>query len=150
RRKDGTLISVDVSASPITAEGRPALCYIMRDATRRKALENKLLQNHSEAKQRAEYLAHHDALTGLANRASLKLHLKEALTTADQNMLALLLLDLDDFRSVNDTLGADVGDAVLLEVAQRLKQVVDGRGHIARVGSDEFALTLQPIPDSNA
>lgn len=150
RTKGGALVSVDVGVSFIEVEGRPALCYVMRDATRRKALENKLLQNHSAAKQRADYLAQYDALTGLPNRSSLRVFLQEALAQSERRgLLALLLLDLSDFRSVNDTLGADVGDAVLLEVAQRLKQVLGGRGFIARVGSDEFALILQALADPN-
>jgi diguanylate cyclase (GGDEF)-like protein/PAS domain S-box-containing protein len=151
RSSDGTLTSVDISASAIDIAGRPAICYIMRDATRRKTFENKLLQGQSEAQQRAEYLAQCDALTGLANRSSLKTHLGDVIAVAErEGMLALLLLDLDDFSSLNDTCGSDAGDAVLVEVAHRLKRVVDGRGRVARVGSDEFALTLQPIADANA
>lgn len=147
-RKDGTLFSVDIGTCPITFRDRPALCYIMRDATRRKALEAKLQQSHSEAKQRAEYLARNDALTGLANRSSLRAYMSEALVSNRNGVLALLMLDINDFRSLNDTLGADVGDAVLLEVAQRLKQVLDGRGYIARVGSDEFAIALLSVADA--
>lgn len=149
KKKDGTTLSVDIGVCPISYRSRPALCYIMRDATRRKALEAKLLRSHSEARQRAEYLARNDALTGLANRSSLRAYLAEALAVERHGMLALLVLDISDFRSLNDTLGADVGDAVLLEMAQRLKQALDGRGFIARVGSDEFAVALPAIADLN-
>jgi diguanylate cyclase (GGDEF)-like protein/PAS domain S-box-containing protein len=151
RSRDGTLIAIDLSASGIDAAGQPAICYIMRDATSRKTIENKMLQRHSEAEQRAQYLAQCDALTGLANRASLKVSIRDAIAASEHaGIFALLLLDLNDFRSLNDTQGSDAGDSVLVEVANRLKRVVNGHGHVARVGSDEFALTVQPIADGTA
>jgi len=150
RSVDGSLTSVDISASTVDVAGRPAICYIMRDATRRKTFESTLRQGQSEAQQRADYLTQYDALTGLANRSSLKAYLRDVIATTERGgNLALLLLDLDDFSSLNDTRGSDAGDAVLMEVAHRLKRVVDGRGRVARVGSDEFALTVQPVADAN-
>ena len=88
--------------------------------------------------------ANHDALTGLANRAFFQSQLEEALTRAEQSDtgVSLMLIDLDGFKDVNDTLGHDVGDAVLGEVARRLGDGLRNQDVVARLGGDEFALLL--------
>ncbi|WP_344171607.1 putative bifunctional diguanylate cyclase/phosphodiesterase [Pilimelia columellifera] len=94
-----------------------------------------------------EHLALHDPLTGLPNRRHFLMLLEAALDAArhDDNGPAVLLLDLDRFKEVNDALGHDTGDAVLREVAARLQQAVADQGQVARLGGDEFAVLLRRV-----
>lgn len=96
------------------------------------------------AEGRLEHLATHDALTGLPNRVLLHNRFSEAILQAQQtkSSLSLLLIDLDDFKNVNDTLGHDAGDALLKEVAGRLESIVGPPNIVARLGGDEFAILL--------
>jgi len=98
-------------------------------------------------KAKAEYQANHDNLTGLANRALFNKRLEEALTSAprDDSSIALLALDLDRFKQVNDTLGHEAGDQLLTEVGQRLTPLVAPSDTIARLGGDEFAIIQRSI-----
>lgn len=93
-------------------------------------------------------VANHDVLTSLPNRALFQHRLAEALVQARQDgtSVNLLLVDLDDFKDVNDTLGHDAGDALLTEMAARLTTIADDCGIVARIGGDEFAVVLvQPL-----
>jgi diguanylate cyclase (GGDEF)-like protein len=102
-------------------------------------LEDITRQRLTEA--RIEHMAHHDALTGLANRVLFHIRLGEAMERSRRGeRFAVLYLDLDHFKAVNDTLGHPVGDALLREVTQRLKQVVRSFDTVARLGGDEFAI----------
>ena len=94
-----------------------------------------------EAKRQISHLSHHDALTGLPNRRYLQTHLQSKLENP-QGRVFLLSLDLDRFKPVNDTLGHSIGDEVLSEVAQRLKQCVRDDDMVARLGGDEFVLVI--------
>jgi diguanylate cyclase (GGDEF)-like protein/PAS domain S-box-containing protein len=97
--------------------------------------ERRLSQQH------IAFLAHHDSLTGLPNRASLRRRLEEALSQLGQGeCLAVHYLDLDHFKDINDTLGHSVGDELLKEVANRLRACVRETDMIARLGGDEFAI----------
>jgi len=100
-----------------------------------------------EGKARAEYQANHDVLTGLANRAHFNKRLDEALTSSpnDSSSIALLALDLDRFKQVNDTLGHEAGDQLLREVSQRLTPLVDEEDTVARLGGDEFAIIQRGV-----
>lgn len=93
------------------------------------------------------YLSQFDSLTGLANRGMFKERLKQALVRAERNqdMVALLYIDLDRFKNVNECLGQDFGDKLLEQVAERLKKCVREVDTIARLSSDEFAIVLEDI-----
>jgi diguanylate cyclase (GGDEF)-like protein/PAS domain S-box-containing protein len=114
----------------------------MRDATDRRELESEL---RSLAAQR-EHDANHDPLTGLANRRRLFARLEDTTTAAraEKTKLALLLIDLDHFKELNDTLGHQAGDRLLREIGPRLEAGVPDAELVARVGGDEFAVLLPP------
>jgi diguanylate cyclase (GGDEF)-like protein len=101
------------------------------------------------AEQATRFLAYHDTLTGLPNRRLLDDRLRQAIRLAQRRdrMVATLLVHLDDFRQVNDTLGHGVGDAVLREVGQRLSGCVRKADTLARAGADEFALVVCDLKD---
>ena len=98
-----------------------------------------------QARDRIVHMAHHDALTGLPNRVRLHQTLQEAV--ARRAPFAVLYIDLDNFKAINDTLGHTTGDAILVEVARRLRHHLDGQGLAVRLGGDEFAVVLHPISD---
>jgi len=98
---------------------------------------------------RLEFLAHHDTLTGLPNRAMFADRAREAVAHARRHdkSAAFLFLDLDNFKQTNDTLGHDVGDTLLKIVASRLRAAVRGDDFVARIGGDEFCVLLQDIAE---
>jgi diguanylate cyclase (GGDEF)-like protein/PAS domain S-box-containing protein len=97
--------------------------------------------------EKAEYLAYHDSLTNLPNRAYLDMHLSDLISAAsDSNQqLAVLFIDLDRFKIINDTLGHSVGDAMLIEIGNRIKDIIDKNILFARIGGDEFVVVLRDI-----
>jgi diguanylate cyclase (GGDEF)-like protein/PAS domain S-box-containing protein len=101
------------------------------------------------AEERVQSLAYHDPLTGLPNRTLLRDRLSKALSTArrQNHKVALLFLDLDRFKKVNDSLGHSVGDLLLQDIAGRLKSVARDQDTIARLGGDEFLIVLTNIKD---
>jgi diguanylate cyclase (GGDEF)-like protein len=103
-----------------------------------------------QRERRIEHLAHHDALTGLANRTLFRKKLEEALTAAeiDGTTVAVMCLDLDRFKGINDTLGHPTGDVLLQTVAKRLEKALRECDTAARLGGDEFALILPGLADS--
>ncbi|MCX7946612.1 MAG: EAL domain-containing protein [Hydrogenophilus sp.] len=103
-----------------------------------------------ESQRKLEYLATHDPLTGLANRALFLEQLRSRVAHLGRygGQLALLMFDLDGFKTVNDTLGHDTGDALLKAVAQRLRELVRDLDTLARLGGDEFALIIENVPPS--
>ncbi len=111
------------------------------DMTEQKAAENRIA-----------YLAHHDTLTGMPNRFSLENRLEQALTTSKRNaqMLAVLFLDLDRFKTINDSLGHAAGDALLIEVGNRLRECIRQSDIAARFGGDEFVIVLTSVEGAMA
>ncbi len=133
---DGSLLDILISAAPVRdGSGNPAGAVgAGMDITERK-----------RAEERIRHLAHHDEVTGLANRVLLLSRLREALALARRGGLqtGLLLLDLDHFKNLNDTLGHPAGDRLLRAAAQRLGGAVRPGDTLARLGGDEFAV-VQP------
>ncbi len=140
-RPDGRVVWIhDRSAMVRDLDGSPLLVQgVMFDITATK-----------EAELRMQHMAYHDALTGLPNRAMFQDHLELALARARRSDLgvAVLFLDLDDFKPVNDTHGHEVGDEVLQQVANRIRGVVRDTDLVARQGGDEFLVLLADIDGS--
>jgi diguanylate cyclase (GGDEF)-like protein len=133
-RKDGSRFwaSVVIDAIRDDAEALIGFAKITRDVTDRRRNEERLYR-----------LAHFDALTGLLNRRALRATLDNALRS--NASLALLLLDLDEFKAVNDTLGHAAGDGVLVEAATRIKKSIGEKAIVGRLGGDEFAVLLPRV-----
>ncbi len=105
------------------------------------------ISEHKEAENRIRYLALHDALTGLPNRLSLQERLEQALLGARrrQEMLGVIFVDLDRFKLINDTLGHHTGDALLIQLAERLLACVRSSDVVARLGGDEFVVVVTGV-----
>lgn len=106
---------------------------------------NQLEQEREFQRMQAEYLASHDALTGLPNRNLFRQRAIECMESAreENQPLALMFLDLDNFKMVNDTLGHVAGDILLVEASRRMRRILGGEGFLARLGGDEFGLLLR-------
>ena len=143
RRTDGSVLSVQLqSAAAVGPEGDSTSCRTAAiDITERKRME-----------ERIRHEAHHDMLTGLPNRLQFMEILSIALAQAQRGKkrFAVLFLDLDRFKDINDTQGHDVGDLLLMEVAERLKHSVRASDAVSRRGGDEFNILLTEIPHEDA
>jgi diguanylate cyclase (GGDEF)-like protein/PAS domain S-box-containing protein len=138
-RKDRSIVWVNVTNSLIAIHGKPKyIVSAVEDITERKKAEAKLKQ----AMEMSYHQANHDMLTGLANRASFNDRLKETLAYArrHEHLVAIHMLDLDRFKSINDTLGHHIGDLLLQEVARRIKSQMRATDLAARLGGDEFVV----------
>lgn len=133
QRKDRVQIPVDIALGSFLRKGQPLVAAFVRDVTDMRRME-----------ERMQYQATHDTLTGLGNRWVFQQHLQECMQQAQVTgePSALLLLDLDNFKAINDGYGHPAGDHVLQEVAKRLKAVLRSQGWLARLGGDEFAVLL--------
>jgi diguanylate cyclase (GGDEF)-like protein/PAS domain S-box-containing protein len=138
-RKDKKQIFLEASISPLRNKEGKIIGFrsISRDVTERAQFERKLAE-----------MATHDALTGLPNRTLLsdRFTVALALSRRSRSKLAVLMLDLDRFKAVNDSMGHDVGDKLLKAVGKRLKATVRKSDTVARIGGDEFVLLLPQIP----
>ena len=139
RRKDGSVFLADINAALLDFDGVPCFIGMFRDVTERKHYERRL-----------EHLSTHDDLTGLANRVLLHDRLAQSLHYAHRSgrLVAVLLVDLDRFKVINDSLGHDFGDQLLCAVAQRLLENVREADTVARMGGDEFVVLLAEVADA--
>ncbi|TWI70119.1 PAS domain S-box-containing protein/diguanylate cyclase (GGDEF)-like protein [Pseudoduganella lurida] len=136
-RRDGSLLSVEVQRRTLRSGQNWILVAVARDITERKEAERRLLK-----------LAHFDTLTGLPNRSQLYESLTHSLAQAAEHRwaLAVLFLDMDRFKNINDTLGHTIGDELLRQFSSRLVDCLRVRDTIGRFGGDEFAAILM-LPD---
>jgi len=141
RRKNGELYPEWLSVTVLTDVQGRVMHYIgiFSDITERKAAE-----------ERIKHLAQHDALTGLPNRNLLKDRVEMALAGANRNRekIAVLLLDLDNFKTVNDTYGHHIGDALLIEVGQRIQDLFRASDTVCRMGGDEFVVVINEVANA--
>ena len=140
RHRAGGYRTFESSASPLLDEAGQLVGFqgVDRDITERE-----------QAEARIDFLAHHDGLTGLPNRVLLRDRFEHAIALAERSRsrVAMLVLDLDNFKRVNDTLGHADGDRLLLEVVSRLSECTRESDTLSRQGGDEFILLLNDIPD---
>jgi len=141
RRKNGEIYPKWLIISAVTGESGSATHFIAThlDITERKKSE-----------QRIENLAFFDQLTGLLNRTLIADRIQQALvcSTRNRSQGAVMLLDLDNFKALNDTLGHDIGDRFLIEISRRLKECVRASDSVARLGGDEFVVLLEGLGDN--
>jgi len=134
-RKNGSRVPVLFSAALVSGSETELVCFSLD------------LTEYQQAEEKVSYFAYHDALTNLPNQELFKDRLKHALAAAERNgrMLAVVLVDLDRFATINDTLGYVTADQLLREVAKRIVACVRQTDTVARFGGDDFALLLTEI-----
>lgn len=139
RSVTGRTFPVEVATTHVGTDTTSMRVLVLRDITERKSHEETL-----------QHQATHDPLTGLPNRTLLARLVDQRLKVAAEEgqKLALLLLDLDHFKEINDTLGHDIGDDLLCQLGQRLTALIGSGGTVCRLGGDEFAVLIAPIPDA--
>jgi len=143
RRKNGTEYVEYVMISPIRDDEGKITNYL--------AIKDDITEK-LQAGERIQFLAHFDQLTGLPNRTLLQDHFRYALSLAQHssNNLAIMLVDLDHFKYINDTLGHSIGDQMLIELAKRIKSVLRDEDTVSRSGGDEFVIVLPTASANNA
>jgi diguanylate cyclase (GGDEF)-like protein/PAS domain S-box-containing protein len=134
--KDGRLVDVEITSHALRFGDRDAVLVAVQDVTERNKLEDQL-----------RHQAFHDSLTSLANRALFADRVEHALRrrAGEGASVALLLLDLDDFKTVNDSLGHSVGDELLVAIARRIESCLRPGDTAARIGGDEFVVLLEDV-----
>jgi len=157
KRKNGQVFPVEIRMGPIDIDGQRYLLSLVRDVTERKEMQDHI-----------QHLAYHDPLTELPNRAMFNRHLNHAIANAQRyhKGLAVLFIDLDRFKNINDTLGHDAGDRLLKEMAHRISSCLRSsdvvarteRGEktanqaggdlVARLGGDEFVVLVEEVTDT--
>ncbi|MDP4030605.1 MAG: diguanylate cyclase [Gallionella sp.] len=141
-RKDGSSVWTEAIARFYRNEetGQVEIHGVTRDISERKAAQEEI-----------QHMAMHDLLTGLPNRMLLNDRLQQALVAArrDEGRVALMFLDLDKFKQINDTLGHDVGDQLLQQAAARMQECVRESDTVARIGGDEFIVLLRAVVDAH-
>jgi diguanylate cyclase (GGDEF)-like protein/PAS domain S-box-containing protein len=133
RKKDGTIIDVEATIHALEFEGRPSRLVLAHDITERRRAEETI-----------RHMAYHDVLTGLPNRALLEDRLGVALAQSQRSgqSLAVVSLDVDRLKVINDTLGHAAGDQLLKAIADRLRNITRDTDTVSRVGGDEFILLM--------
>ncbi len=147
--KNGQTQFIEITASPLMNEygDVEAIVELGHDITNHLMIHEQLEQQ----KNRLDHQAHHDALTSLPNRVLFIDRINQAIKLAprNKNKVAILFIDLDRFKEINDTLGHSIGDIVLIEVADRLQQSIRQADTVARLGGDEFTLILTDIQNAS-
>gem|GEM_PF-1740472 len=135
-RLDGQKIWVEIIAIPVKYEHEVVIQAILRDVTVRKYYEDQLT-----------YMATHDPMTEVVNRSTFLVDLGKAIEEAkiSGEMFALLFIDLDKFKEINDSLGHGIGDTLLIQFAKRMKENIRHRDVVGRIGGDEFLILLRDI-----
>ncbi|MFT7880764.1 MAG: EAL domain-containing protein [Sulfurimonas sp.] len=143
KKSTGEEFYVEVTMTPIDLDERKVIYVVWKDITDKKETQQQLL----EQKDILEYRANHDALTDLPNRQYFNYRLQEEIddTKKSDKQLALFFIDLDNFKQINDSLGHQVGDRVLVVVSERLKATTRQRDTLARLGGDEFTIIMKDI-----
>ncbi|WP_199516315.1 bifunctional diguanylate cyclase/phosphodiesterase [Nucisporomicrobium flavum] len=137
RRTDGEMIYTEAAIGDMRSEpGVHGLVITLRDVTERRRLEQELLAR-----------AYVDPLTGLGNRLQFQDDVAAAAAGRDGGTCGVMVCNIDGFRTVNDTMGHEVGDELLIAVAKRLSAALAGRGSVARLGADEFGIVVREAPD---
>ncbi len=141
RHKDGSTFQVDIASQPVVLDGRRVMFAFMHDITDRERLHSQLIRQ-----------AQHDVLTDLPKRDLFEQRLRAALerVEGDGGRLAIVCIDLDRFKQINDSYGHLAGDICLKEAAARIGAVVQGRGTVARTGGDEFMVYLEGLASAAA
>ena len=159
---DSSQLAIIKTVVPITFDGRKYLIESVVDHSEQVRMRQELAESNNKLKieimkreemqKRMTHLAYHDYLTDLPNRLLLQEQLEHAinLATRSSKMLAIMFLDLDGFKLINDTVGHDVGDKLLIEVAKRLKNILRRSDVVARIGGDEFVILIESLDDLEA
>ena len=146
RRPDNSRLDIEYRCAPLAAAGAavvpgvasggPGMVAVLHDVSARRGIEARL-----------EFIAHHDSLTGLPNRQQFQLRLEHGIAYARRHrgLLAVLFVDIDRFKVINDSLGHEVGDQVLVQFAQRMQRCMRQVDTVARLGGDEFIVLLNEM-----
>lgn len=142
RRKDGSTYHEEKTITPLK-DGQGKITHFIATGVD--------ISERIRAQEKLEYMAHHDAVTGLPNRVLLLDRVQQALVRAqrENRNVAVLFIDLDGFKAINDTVGHHFGDRLLSEVASRLQATVRDEDTVARLGGDEFAVVLEGMSSMN-
>jgi diguanylate cyclase (GGDEF)-like protein/PAS domain S-box-containing protein len=134
KRKDGTSVPIELAISVLNASGRHVFIGAVHDITER-----------NENAARLRHMATHDPLTGMPNRAAFMEYLARAIERADtsETRIAVLLANLDNFKNINDGLGHDVGDKLLIEAGKRMEGGVGGSGYVTHLGGDSYGIIVE-------
>lgn len=137
-RKDGSIYYEEKTITPVRTQGNEITHFIST---------GKDISERMRTQERLHYMAHHDALTKLPNRTLFLDRLRQAMARAQwhNRLIAVMFLDIDNFKKVNDTLGHELGDLLLVQLTQRLSSGVRTGDTIARFGGDEFAIMLDDV-----
>jgi diguanylate cyclase (GGDEF)-like protein/PAS domain S-box-containing protein len=136
RRKDGAAVPIELAISVLNVGGRHVFIGAVHDITER-----------NENAARLRQMATHDPLTGMPNRAAFMDHLAGAIERADvsEDRIAVLLINLDNFKSVNDGLGHDVGDQLLISAGKRMEKGLQNKGFVTHLGADSYGVIVEEI-----
>ena len=144
-RADGSWVDAEINVACLDIEGRTMLTLVAHDISHRKAA----VDRERDTRRKLSKLAQHDALTGLPNRLYLSNRMPRVLQNiaAGENLLAVLYIDVDNFKNINDSLGHSLGDRLLQIVATRMRAAVSSHDVVARMGGDEFVVVAPLMTD---